>query len=105
MRVVRQLLTESVLLSLAGGALGVLVAVCGVRPLLAAVPGNLPRSEDIGVNVPVLLFALGVSIAVGILFGLAPALKSSKADLRSLAEGGRPRLDERTSSRSKQSRD
>ncbi|MGH9742664.1 MAG: ADOP family duplicated permease [Candidatus Acidiferrum sp.] len=89
-RVVRQLLTESVLLSLAGGVLGVLVAVSGIRPLLASMPGNVPRSENIGVNVPVLLFALGVSIAVGILFGLAPALKSSKADLQnSLKEGGR----------------
>jgi len=90
LRVVRQLLTESVLLSLAGGALGVLVAFSGIRPLLAAMPGDLPRSESVGVNVPVLMFALGVSIAVGILFGLTPALKSSKADLRnSLKEGGR----------------
>jgi putative ABC transport system permease protein len=89
-RVVRQLLTESVLLSLAGGALGMLVAVCGVRPLLAALPGNLPRSESIGVNAPVLWFTFGVSIAVGILFGLAPALKSSKADLQvALKKGGR----------------
>ncbi|MGB7283509.1 MAG: ABC transporter permease [Candidatus Acidiferrum sp.] len=90
LRVVRQLLTESFLLSLAGGALGVLVAACGVHPLLAAMPGSLPRSENIGVNAPVLWFTFGVSIAVGILFGLAPALKSSKADLQiSLNEGGR----------------
>lgn len=89
-RVVRQLLTESVLLSLAGGVLGVLIAVWGVRPLLAIMTGNLPRSENIGVNTSVLCFTLGVSIAVGILFGLAPALKSSKADLQtSLKEGGR----------------
>jgi predicted permease len=89
-RVVRQLLTESVLLSLAGGALGVLVAVWGVRPLIAVMAGNLPRSENIGVNSSVLSFTFGVSIAVGILFGLAPALKSSKADLQSsLKEGGR----------------
>lgn len=89
-RVVRQLLTESVLLSLGGGGLGLLVAMWGVNPVLASVPGNLPRSENIGVNVPVLLFTLGVSIAVGVLFGLAPALKSSKAELGvSLKAGSR----------------
>jgi predicted permease len=89
-RVVRQLLTESILLSLAGGALGVLMAIWGVRPLLAVMAGNLPRSENIGVNASVLSFTFGVSIAVGILFGLAPALKSSKADVQaSLKEGGR----------------
>jgi predicted permease len=89
-RVVRQLLTESVLLSLAGGALGVLFAVWGVRPLLALMSGNLPRTENVGVNASVLSFTFCVSIVVGILFGLAPALKSSKADLQSsLKEGGR----------------
>jgi predicted permease len=89
-RVVRQLLTESVLVSLAGGGLGLLIALWGVKPLLAAVPGSLPRSQDIGLNVPVLLFAFGVSVAVGILFGLAPALKSSNPDLQeALKEGGR----------------
>ncbi|MFZ3247123.1 MAG: ABC transporter permease [Candidatus Acidiferrales bacterium] len=89
-RVVRQLLTESTLLSVAGAGLGLVIAKWGVAPVLAAAPGSLPRSENIGVNAPVLLFTLGVSIAVGILFGLAPALKSSKADLQtSLKEGGR----------------
>ena len=89
-RVVRQLITESLLLSLAGGSLGLVVAIWGVRPVLAVVPGGLPRSEEIGVNISVLLFMLGVSIAVGILFGLAPALKSSNPDLEaSLKEGGR----------------
>ena len=89
-RLARQLLTESVLLSLAGAVLGVFVALCGVKPVLAAVPGILPRSESAGVNAPVLLFTLGVSVAIGILFGLAPALKNSKADAQaSLKEGGR----------------
>ena len=89
-RLVRQLLTESLLLSLAGGALGVLAAVFGVSPVLATVPESLPRSENIGVNGPVLLFTFSASIAVGILFGLAPALKSWNADLQSsLKEGGR----------------
>ena len=70
--------------------LGLLLAMLGVRSVLAAVPGDLPRSENIGVNAPVLLFTLGVSIAVGILFGLAPALKNWNADLQaSLKEGGR----------------
>src|SRR5271156_1603568 len=89
-RMVRQLLTESVLLSLAGAVLGLLIAVFGVKSVLAAVPESLPRSENIGVNAPVLLFTLGASIAVGILFGLAPALKSWNADPQgSLKEGGR----------------
>ena len=89
-RVVRQLLTESVLLSLAGSALGLLVAAWGVKPVLAAVPGTLLRSNDVHLNFPVLLFALGVSIAVGILFGLAPALRSSASDSQeALKEGGR----------------
>jgi predicted permease len=89
-RIVRQLVTESLLLSLAGGILGLVIAKWGVSPVLAAVPGSLPRSENIGVNISVLLFALGVSVAVGILFGLAPALKSSKADAQtSLKAGGR----------------
>jgi predicted permease len=89
-RTVRQLLTESTVLSLVGGAMGLLIARLGVRPLLLSVPGSLPRSENIGVNVPVLLYTLAVCIAVAILFGLAPALKSSKTDLQSgLRDGGR----------------
>jgi predicted permease len=89
-RLVRQLLTESVLLSLAGAGLGLLIAMLGVRSVLAAVPEILPRHENIGVNAPVLLFTLGVSITAGILFGLAPALKSWNADPQaSLKEGGR----------------
>ncbi|MGH9395867.1 MAG: ABC transporter permease, partial [Terriglobia bacterium] len=89
-RVVRQLLTESVLLAVAGGGLGLLVASWGIKPILAAVQGSLPRSDNIGLNVPVLLFTFGVAIVVGILFGLAPAMKSSKSDLQeALKEGGR----------------
>jgi predicted permease len=90
LRLVRQVLTESVLLSLAGAGLGLLIATWGVRSMVAAVPGILPRSENIGLNAPVLLFSLGASITVGILFGLAPALRSWKADPQaSLKEGGR----------------
>jgi predicted permease len=89
-RLVRQLLTESVLLSLAGAGFGLLIAMLGVRSVLAAAPEILPRSENIGMNVRVLLSTLGVSIFAGILFGLAPALKSWKADPQAaLKEGGR----------------
>ncbi len=79
-RLVRQVFTESLLLSAAGGVLGALLAVFATRPLLAILPGFLPRSENINVNVPVLLFTLAVSLAVGIVFGLAPALKSWNYD-------------------------
>jgi predicted permease len=81
-RVVRQLVTESVLLSLAGAALGVLVAVGTVRPVLSILPAILPRSENIGVDLPVLLFTLGLAILTGVTFGLAPARKISRADLQ-----------------------
>jgi predicted permease len=90
-RIVRQLLTESILLSLAGGCLGLLAAKWSLNALVAALPESLlPRSGNISVNVPVLFFTFGVSLAVGILFGLAPALKSSKTDVQnSLKKGGR----------------
>jgi predicted permease len=87
----RQLLTESVLLSLAGGCLGLLAAKWSLSAVLAAAPeALLPRSENITVNVSVLFFTFGASLAVGILFGLAPALKNSNTDLQaSLKKGGR----------------
>ena len=87
-RLVRQLLTESVLLSLAGAGLGLLIAILGVRSVLAALPDILPRSENIGVNPPVLIFTLAVSIGVGILFGLGPALKSWNADPQAALKKG-----------------
>ncbi len=89
-RIVWQLVTESMLLSLLGGALGLVAAKWGLNAALAAVASSVPRSENVRVNVSVLLFALGVSIVVGILSGLAPALKSSRVDLQtSLKEGAR----------------
>jgi predicted permease len=89
-RLARQSLTESVVLSLAGAGLGTLIAFLGIRSVLPAIPGMLPRSEEISVNAPVLLYTVLVSLVVGILFGLAPALKSWSADLQlSLKEGGR----------------
>ena len=89
-RLVRQLLTESMLLSLAGAGSGLLIARLALRSVLAVMPEILPRVENVNVNGAVLVFTLVVSIAVGILFGLAPALKSGNADLQaSLKEGGR----------------
>ena len=82
-RMVRQLLTESIVLSLAGGALGVVLAAFGLRVLLVALPHTLPRAGNIGLHLPVLLFTVGASIAVGILFGLAPALQCASPDVQS----------------------
>ena len=88
-RVVRQLVTESLLLALIGGVLGLAVAKWGLHVVLWAAPG-VPRLDNIGINVEVLIFALAVSLAVGIVFGLLPALRSSKTDVRAgLKEGGR----------------
>jgi predicted permease len=90
MRIVQQLITESVLLSLAGGVVGLVLAKLGLTAVLHAVPGNLPRVENVGLNASVLLFALGISIVVGIAFSLLPAIKQANADLQvGLKEGGR----------------
>jgi predicted permease len=89
-RVVRQLVTESVLLSLLGGMLGLAAAKWGLSAALASLSAGLPRGDNIHVNAAVLFFALGISLAVGILFGLAPALRSSRTNLpASLKDGGR----------------
>jgi len=87
-RMVRQLLTESALLALAGGALGVPMALWTVKLMLATFPESLPRAENIGINVPVLLFAFALSLAVGLVFGVAPALKSSRIDVQSSLKDG-----------------
>jgi predicted permease len=89
-RVVRQLLTESVLLSLGGATIGLLLARWGTRLVLAAAPGSVPRAGEIGIDPYVLLFTLAISVVTGVLFGLAPAFHSANANPQeSLKEGAR----------------
>jgi predicted permease len=89
-RVIRQLLTESVLLALAGGGLGLVLAAWGTRAALGMLPTALPRAGEIGLDARVLIFTMASSLLAGILFGLAPALKASQPDLHeTLKEGGR----------------
>jgi putative ABC transport system permease protein len=91
-RIVRQLLTESIVLSLAGGALGLVLGVAGIRALLSINTANLPRIGESGALVAVdwrvVTFAIVVSIVTGIVFGLIPALHASRADLSSTLKEG-----------------
>ena len=90
LRVVRQLLTESVLLSLLGGALGLLLALWGTDVLIKAVPDSIPRLQEAGINGWVLAFTFVVAVSTGIIFGLVPALHGSRPDLNeTLKESGR----------------
>jgi predicted permease len=89
-RLISQLLTESTLLSLAGGGLGVLIAGWGTRAALRLLPSALPRAQEVGLDGNVLAFTLVTSLAAGVLFGLVPALKVSRASSQlTLKEGGR----------------
>ncbi len=93
-RVIRQLLTESVLLSLLGGVAGVFIANWGVAGLIAVLPENqlnaLPFLKSLHIDGSILAFSFGLSLLTGIIFGLAPALQSSRLDLNEvLKEGGR----------------
>lgn len=96
-RLVRQCLTESAVLGLCGGALGVFLAAGGLRPFVAFWPGALPRAEEVQLDWHVLLFAAGVSILSGLLFGVAPAMRAPfkhieqtlRAGMRSIPGGSR----------------
>ena len=88
-RIVRQLLTESMLLSFGGGALGIVAAAAVLRAVPALVPGDIVRLDEVNVDGVVLAFTLGLSGLVGLLFGVAPALQGSGSRLlRTLVEGG-----------------
>jgi predicted permease len=89
-RLVRQLLTESILLALLGGAAGLLVARVSLLVVRTMNPGNIPRLDEIGINGAVLAFTFGLSLATGVLFGFAPAWRAIKLDPNSsLKAGGR----------------
>jgi len=90
LRLVRQMLTESVVLALVAGIGGVIVARWGVSALLAAAPADLPRLSEVTVDVSALLFALAISLAASVMFGLAPAWHVSRVDLaEGLRQGGK----------------
>ena len=87
-RLVRQGLTESGVLGLLGGALGVLLAAIGIRPFVAFWPGSLPRAEEVSLDGQVLLFAMAASLVSGLLFGLAPALRAPVHQLEQALRAG-----------------
>jgi len=86
-RIIRQLLTESVMLSMTGGLLGLAIGFLGIRAILSINPGNIPRvglqGSSVSMDGMMVLFTLGLSFATGIIFGLFPALQTSRADLSS----------------------
>jgi predicted permease len=89
-RLARQCLTESAVLALAGGALGIFLASLGLRPFVMLWPGSLPRAEEVQLDGHVVLFAVAISLVSGILFGLAPALRAPSRDVdHRLRTGGR----------------
>jgi len=89
-RIVRQLLTESVLLAVAGGGLGLLLAAWGTKAALQRLPQGLPRASEVGLDGRILVFTAAISLLSGMLFGLAPALRISRPNVHdTLKEGGR----------------
>lgn len=88
LRVLRLLLTESLVLSLAGGVVGLLLAVWGTKALMALAPDNIPRLNEVGVDARVFGFAVAVSLVTGIAFGLVPALQAAKPDLNEALKEG-----------------
>ncbi len=95
-RVVRQLLTESLVLATAGGVLGVLLAVWGYRAIVAGLPSSIPPVFEFGMRAPVFVFAIAVSFGAALLFGLAPALSSTRGMMSDLRDGGRSGRTRRT---------
>jgi putative ABC transport system permease protein len=90
LRIVRQLLTESVLLAVMGGTAGIVIAKWTLYMVRTINPGNIPRLEDIEINAAVLAFTFGISVVTGVFFGIAPAWRAVKVDLNtSLKSGGR----------------
>ncbi len=87
-RLVRQCLTESAVLALSGGALGILLANIGIRPFVALWPGSLPRAQEVHLDWRVMLFTISVSLLSGLLFGLAPALRSPAHGLEQALRAG-----------------
>jgi predicted permease len=87
-RLVRQCLTESAVLGLSGGLLGLLLAFAGMRPFIALWPGSLPRAQEVHLDWRVMLFAIAVSLLSGLLFGLAPALRSPAHGLEQALRAG-----------------
>jgi len=90
LRLIRQLLTENVVIAVAGGMAGVLFAYCGLRLLIGIAPTTIPRLSDTRVDLQVLIFACGITLAAGVLAGLAPVLAAGRIDLaNALKEGAR----------------
>jgi putative ABC transport system permease protein len=101
-RLVRQLLTECVILSLAGGALGLLLGVWGVAFLVSLKPQGIPRLDAVTVDATVILFTLGMAVVTGLLFGMVPALHATRVGLSgSLKEGGRGAVTSRAGARAR----
>jgi predicted permease len=88
LRIISQRLTESMLLALTGGAIGLLVASWILEILPSILPENVPRIQDVALSHQVLLFTLGISVASGVLFGLVPAFRATPLDLASMLRGG-----------------
>src|SRR4029079_815896 len=87
-RLARQCLTESAVLAISGGCLGIGLAALGLRPFIALWPGDLPRADEVQLDWRVLVFALGSSLLSGLLFGLAPALRVPARQLEQVLRAG-----------------
>ena len=101
-RIVRQALTESIVLSALGGALGLVIVVWGADALRAMLPAGFPRSAEVAIDLRVLAFAMLASLATGLIFGIVPAMRSARVDLTSaLNDAGRRTIGDRRSRRTR----